>query len=224
MTYQDYVEYYSTMVGVLKITTDTSIAADIAKGAIKQGLDAFWGANNWYFKENQTTLAVTGTADDYTIKDFESFRIVKERTSVSGRRLKYYAKEEFDKLVPNPSTFASGEPQIFTIYRDIEDSKWKMAFFPRPDAAMTIYLSVYIEPGEDPETAIALIPSRFMSGLEAFIGWKIYPPGDNRRLGAYGEAIAELRRLEVQNKLDMSSPNFMPDGTDEQVTVERPWI
>jgi hypothetical protein len=224
MTFDDYVEYYTSMILIQKLTVEAVEAKTIAEAAVRQGLDAFWGANDWYFKENQTTLAVTETADDYTIADFESFRTVREQASISGRRLKFYAKEEFDKLVPNPSTFASGNPQAFTAYRDIGDRKWKVAFFPRPDAAMTIYLSVYIEPQSDPKLAISLIPTRFMSGLEAFIGYKIYPPGDRRRQNAYVEAMNELKRLQVENKLDMSSPNFMPDGTDEQVTVERPWI
>lgn len=224
MTYDEYVDYYTSMVQVAKITDVESEAKDLAKHAIRQGLDAFWGAWDWYWKENQTTLAITASAEDYIIKDFESFRILREQATVSGLKLQYYAKEEFDTLVPKTSTFATGDPQMYTVYRDITDKKWRIAFFPQPDGAMTIYLSLYIEPGGDTKKAVELIPSRFLSGLEAFIGWKIYPVGDSRRMMAYTEVQAELKRLQIQNKLNMSSPNFMPDGTDQQVTVDRPWI
>lgn len=224
MTYDDYLEYYTEMVKTSKITENDAEAGRIAEKAIKQGLSAFWGAWNWYFKENQTTLAIASSAENTVIKDFESFRIAKEQASLQGYRLKYRAKEEFDKLVPKTDTFATGKPQIFTVYRDIGDRKWRFATFPRPDSNMTIYLSVYIEAGEEPKKEIDLIPQRFQSGLEAFIGWKIYPAGDLRRRAAYIEVKEELKRLQVQNRLDMSSPNFMPDGTEERVSVERPWI
>lgn len=221
MTYDEYTLHFADLITATKL--EVSDPAAYAARCVVQGIKAFWGANNWYFKERQYDLVITATADDYDLpSNFETVRISREHSSNQGGRIQFKSKEDFDALVPKLETFSSGNPQIMTIYRDLATEKWKIAFFPRP-TAMTIKMSLSLEVGKEPEKACEWIPERFHSGLEAFIAYHIFPPGSKARADAYQEARLELERLQTRNRVSDRQMNFMPDGTNETVEVDRPW-
>lgn len=179
--------------------------------AIQQGLADLWGASNWMFKQTETTLTVADTDPVDLPDDFEGFRTLREKGSNRGWRLTYMPREEFDRVYPKATALPSGTLKIFTVYRDMSDNgKWKALFLPSPSSSTTVYMLYYIGAGE---VTVNLIPSKAQAALEAFIAKHAYPYNHPGRVMATQVAEIELKKLQTQDKADMSSMHFFPDET-----------
>ena len=200
--------------------TFSNVQAHIDR-AVKVGIKDFWGAHDWSFRSVDTTLSISSTAESYDLVDnFAGFKSVRERTSASGTDLVYKTKEDFDLLIPRPDSISAGTPDWFTIFRDEENKKWKIAFYPRPSAAMTIYMDILQTAPTEADT----IPDDYVSGLMAFIAKHAYPYGHVGRVNAGREALVELTRLRRIDKLDKSRITVMLDDTREQNTFTYKWV
>ena len=214
MNYREYIDYFS---GLLE--ADAIKVPNIAKHvelAIQAGLDEFWGANNWYFKAEECEFAITDIGEEsYELPDrFDGVGTVRERASGTGLRLRYFPREEFFRLVPDATAYGTSNVQAFTVYREADDdNKLMIAFFPRPSSAQTFYITGYRKPPA--KESVALVPERFQGGLLAFIAKHVYPFGHKGRLTASALAAQELKRLETQNKLDLSDYVRFGDSSDE---------
>ena len=222
MTQEEYVDYFAA---ILKTESPNfPDPEDHATRAIQAGHDAFWGANNWQFKSAEATLTITSSAESYDLPDdFESLRSLRADETSRGLRLQFLSKPEFDRAFPKQTAYSTGKPQVITVFQDLNDNgRWKASFFPRPDGAMTLPYTYYRVPAPASDLGDN-IPSKFKSGMEAFILWKLLL-GPQRTL-AYQEAMSELKRLEVANKAEESYGEYFPVAGDMQTwRGGRDWV
>lgn len=200
MTREEYTDHF---VGILNADKGVEIA-DITKHvlrAIDAGLQMFWAASNWSFKESEYSLSLSATADDYDLPDdFDSFRVVWEEETSYGYKLQHFARERFVEMMPKLSAHSTGTPRMFTIYRDEGAGAWKISFYPRTAGSETIKIAYYLTTTTEPDN----IPDKAQSALEACIAFKVYPPGHPSKQGTYAEALDEIHRLERIDRVDQS--------------------
>jgi len=221
MKREEYKNHFESMLVADQSIKITDVAQHVDR-AITLGINAFWGAHNWWFRLVEDTLTITEAADAYDLPDdFDSFVTVREQSTTDGRKLQYYPKERFDEMFPKLSAFASGYPQSFTIFKGESSEVAQIAFYPRPTSA-TVKLLYNTGSVRNPE----IIPSKYQSGVAACIAWHCFPYGHPGRRDAYTEARDEIERLRIVNKVDESNFVKIPDGTTDQMPTISPygWI
>jgi hypothetical protein len=217
-------EYKAHLVNILAADERVKITdlEDYVDKAITLGLNAFYGAHNWWFRLVEYTLTVTSAADSYNLPlDFDSFVTVREQSTTDGQKLQFYPKELFDEKFPKLSAFTSDYPQAFTVFQGENTDYPQIALMPRPTSAT---LKILYNRGSvnDPDS----VPQKYQAGLAAAIAWQALPFGHPGRGIAYQEFRAEVERLRISNKVDESDISQMPDGTSDQVPSVSPygWI
>lgn len=207
-TLKEYLRTEAVLSGV-----DPADVEDRVNTAIDIGLEDFWGSWDWYFKTKEATFTVTTTADNYALPDdFGGLIQMVEQASSNGGELVYKDKEEFDRLVPLPSSESSDTPTIFTVYQD--DDSWRVAFFPRPNTTMNFNLYYVM----DNPASVDTIPKQFTGGL--VITCAKYIP----RLDSPKGLLLEQREELIHNKLKrMNKRNRKPISTlvNQNATVRR---
>lgn len=173
--------------------------------AIKMGLADFWRAYPWYFATREDTITTVAGTDTYSLDtDFESAIVLTEKTSMSGNRLTFVSREEFEYLVPATGAHTSSTPSIYTIYWDDDAQVDKLKLFRVPQAAITLYLWQRNKP---PYDAVS-VPDTFISGLTAFIWKYIWPTGPNKQQ-AIVDARIELDSCISRDKKNTARKNFV---------------
>lgn len=204
-TIKEYTDYFTALTKALKIDIPETDMKNYVNNAIKSGLQQFWGAKPWSFKESATTIAITTAADSYDLpSDFDSAIAVKEENSFNGFKLIHMEKEQFDELIPKQSAWNNEYPLIYTTYHvdsDTDDAgKFVISIHPRP-SSLTLTLAY----NKTTNKNVKVVPDKFQSGVEACVSAHIFLPGFNQRSVAYNEAMAEIRRLEIQDNPDRSN-------------------
>lgn len=216
-TNEDYIRYFTNVVRAAKIELDS--VQEYVSDAVNSGRNRFWGANNWTFKQRVATLSLDTSAESYDLpQDFQGMKTLREQNSNSGLRLKYFPREEFDRMVPKLSAFQTGYPQIYTIFGATSGQR-KIRFYPQPTAQDLDMLYYCLAP-----TDTSAIPDSHQSGVKAAIAVDIYLPGMRGFESAYNEFIAEIKRLQIVDKSDMSDYTKYQDDTDRTITETLPWF
>jgi hypothetical protein len=182
----------------------------LLKGAIKAGRSDFWGAYPWAFKEKYSTVTTTESQETVDLPDdLDSIISVREKTTTNGRKLVKYASDEYDRLIPSSGDLNEGTPQMYKIYYDSEDAVWKLAMYPTPSAAITLYLHYHTMSDN------GTIPDKYIAGLTAAVGKYMSPPGSVVRTNAILEFNAEVERLKLTDNVDVEPISRFHDSSDE---------
>ena len=218
MTNKNMREHLSAILTADKI--DIPDMSEHADRAIAVGIAEFWGAYPWTFRNSDTTLTISSSAEEYNLpSDFDSIVSLREQDSSNGLKLSRKIKEDFDELAPKLSAHATGNPQIYTIYRD-SDNKTKIAFFPQPSSSTTYYITYHREA----PSALSGIPTKMHGGVLNFAAKHAYPFGSQGRSAAASMALVELGRLIKTDKLGSASITMMNDDTSDQVIRNYEWV
>ncbi len=217
MTHDEYKKHFKAMLAGARI--DIPEPDRHITRAISQGLKEFWGAKNWIFRETERTLTMDSTADQYNLPaDFDGFKTIREEGSTRGRDLTYRTKEDFSRMLPKLSSHTTGNPTTFTIFRDADNGKWKIRFYPRPTGGESVIISMILATPTD----VTAVPDRFHCGLEPTIGKHVFPYGSLARQDAAAESEREIKKLEANNTMDMSSMTTFRTTTTDQVRSPDP--
>jgi len=185
---------------------------ELIKQAIIDGKNDFRGAFPWAFKEVHDT--VTTTASEETVElpdDFEGLLSVVEHTSISGYKLRKYAPDSYDRLVPDSESLYEGTPLMYKVYFD--DDVWKLSLYPTPNAAINLYIT-YHKMGD--------IPDKYIGGLKAAIAKHLAWPGSAEWQGAEKAFITEVERLKQVDNPDVEGISHFNDSSDEP--TEHDWF
>ena len=218
MTYDQLQQYLADIMEADKLDKATDV--DFIKRAISLGMKTFWGRTNWYFKNVEYTLTIPADndAETFDLPDiFESLRVMKEETSTAGGKVIFRTKEQFEREMPKLSNHSQGTPRIGTIYKEYNNDKWKIKFWPQPSGGEEIKISMYITT----PTNLAQIPDRFWDILVADCVKHCYPYAHTGRSQAEQIAEYHYRRLLSANKVSMGDQPKIYDETDLQVTMDR---
>lgn len=219
MTTDEYVSRYTNLVEadeLIKVNDSNKYVTN----AVRLGLQAFWGASPWLFKNFDFDLVLTTSADRYVLPDnFSGLRMAREEISVMGGALQFYTKEDFDATVPKLSAHGSDTPQACTVYYDAAKGKWYIKFFPKPAGSETIKLGYMVTTPSDCDD----VPDMAQGCLDAYIAKKVYPYGHPGRVDAQVTAKVELQRAEIQDRAKVSSMTTMPTGDGRGFYRWRPW-
>jgi len=169
--------------------------------AISMGYEDFWGAYPWAFKETHDTVTTTASTETVELPDdFDGIVSAVEHETTDGRKLRKLSPDEYDRLIPYSEDLTTDTPAYYKVYYDREDEVWKLALYPTPDSAISLYITYHtIENGGE-------VPGKYIGGLYASIGKYITMFGTKERQAAIMEANAEIERLKI-----IDGPNA--DGT-----------
>jgi hypothetical protein len=219
MTQEEYKDHY---VGLIK--NDDSIKVADPEGhvsrAIQMGLEEFWASDNWSFKRFATTLTLTATESQNLPSTMESFEGMREEETVTGRKLTYYPKAEFDLLVPKLSHHPSGNPQACTVYYEYDEERWKFKAFPIPEGGEVVYIDAFRKAPD----SVANVPPTGHACLDAYIAKHVYPRGHWGYVAAIKDIEREYKQLQRIDRANCSRTIRFSDGTDRQVISQRPWV
>ena len=169
------------------------------------GLSDFWRAHPWTFAMREDEITTVAGTDTYTLdSDFESAITIREKQTLSGNRLTFVPREEFDWLVPAGEAHTSTTPSIYTVYWDDAVQANKLKLFPVPDAVMTLYLLQRCTPPSSTEA----VPEVFLGGLTAVIWKYLWPTGPNKRQ-AIIDAQMEIQDCIKRDVKNSSDKNFI---------------
>ena len=190
----------------------------LVRRAIEMGLDDFWHAGDWTFRERRHTFTTTTAANTYSLPDdAEGLVSVTDETTGCGREMLYLSNDDFRQRFPDPVVFGSGYPQVYTIYDD--EGVRKISFYP-PPGAMTLYMTIQTKVPNN----VGAIPARATAALIAFIEKYLVPIGSTARQAAEVNAENELRKLENRDTFYGGQQTRMMGYTEYDVPVWRPWI
>lgn len=219
MTTEQYVSRYTNLVEGDEGIKVNDVASYVGT-AVRLGLQSFWGANDWTFKEYEHDLVLSSSAEEYELPDnFEGYRHGREEVSVMGTQLQYYTKEDFDRYVPKLSSQPATTPQALTIYKNADTGKWLAKFWPQPGGSETLYLTILVTTPSD----CGDVPDKAQDCLDAYIAKKVFPYGSFGYKDAATTAEVERLKLEVKDKVKHSKMTVMPTGDDRGFSRNRPW-
>lgn len=191
MTRKSLEEHIKRLYALHKGKADKTVT-DAIGGAIVAGYEDFWNSYHWAFKEMHDTL--TTTADQETVDlpdDFEGIVSVVERTSDKGRKLSKMTPEEYDRLLPYSGDYTHSTPEYYKVYYDRADDLWKLALYPTPDSAISLYITYHIlEDNTDP-------PNKFVAALMPAVWKYMFIPGSPEYQAAHNSFIIEVERLKM---------------------------
>lgn len=178
------------------------------KNIVAMGKNDFRGAYPWAFKETHGTITTTESSETVELpSDFEGLGGVVEHETLSGRKLRKYSPDMYDELVPYSEGLNEGTPQIYKIYYDDNDGVWKLALYPTPDSAISLYISYHVI-GDN-------IPDKFIGGIIAACGKYFYMPGSLERRAAIDEFEREVARLILVDSPDVEPISKVLDSADD---------
>ncbi len=215
-TNQAYEEYFGAVVAAMELKVPDAL--QYTQRAIQSGLQRFWGASKWSFKGGTYKLVISAASDSYDLPDnFDSMITLREETSNKGLKLSFMEKEAFDAFVPKQSAWSSNNPYHYTIFYE-ENGKRVISVYPRPSST-TLYLHYLKTTPAD----VTRVPDKFQGGVESAISMSIFLPGKSSRKVAYNEFREEVKRLEVQDKQDMSKYLKYKTEADIPYYNDLPW-
>jgi hypothetical protein len=207
MTIKNLEEYFKMLLNVHSSKTGVDFNK-LVTVAVTNGLDDFWGAVSWAFKEKHDTLTTTGSSETVNLPDdFEGLLSVVHHQDITGQKLIKMTPDEYDRMIPNSAGQNEGDPCYYKIYYD-EDT-WKLSMYPTPDSAITLYLTYHtVENG-------GVIPDKYIGGLIATISKYIYMPGSKEWIGAQQASLMEIERLKSVDSPDIEKMGRFLDASDE---------
>jgi len=204
MTKKELKDYFKRLVKV-HIKEKSTDVNELIDSALISGLNDFWGAVPWAFKEKHTTISASSETVDLP-DDFEGLISVVEKDSAVGSKLQKYSADEYDRLVPDSAGQNTGTPSAYKIYCD--EGIWKLALSPTPSAAITLYLTYQtIENG-------GAIPDKYIGGLIAGIAQYLFMPGSPQWNGAFTAFTAQIEKLKKADNPDIESISRVLDSGD----------
>jgi hypothetical protein len=181
----------------------------LVKKAVELGIDDFWGVAPWAFKEKHEPI--TTTADQETVDlpdDFEGIVNVVERETYGGMKLIKLPSSLYDRLIPYSGDLNTDTPNCYKVYYDASDEVWKLALYPTPSSAITLYLTYHtIAVGGE-------IPPKYTPGLIATICKYLSLPGSEQHTAATAASIAEIERLKQRETVDVEGVDHFLDSSD----------
>lgn len=178
--------------------------------AIMAGRDDFWGEYPWAFKEKHDTVTTTESQETVDLPvDFEGVVSVVEQTSTPGFKLQKYETDEYDRLIPHSTGQNESTPKVYKVYYDKTEGLWRLALYPTPNAAISLYLTYHTiaDNGE--------IPKKYIGGLTAGIAQYLFIPGSQGWLGAHQAFLSQVERLALMDNPDVGPVTKVLDSSDE---------
>lgn len=204
---------------MLGVWTDKkgNVVEKLVEDAIALGLDDFWGAASWIFKEKHTTVTTTASQETVDLPyDFDGLISVVERVSNGGTKLEKFNPDEYDRLMPDSGSYAENTPDMYKVYFDQGDEVWKLALYPTPSAAISLRISYHTISDN------GNVPGKFIGGLMESIGRHLLMPGTVDRRNARYAFYDEIKRLEKINTADNETLSKFSDSGD--VAREYDWV
>jgi hypothetical protein len=180
--------------------------------AINKGTKDFWGSAPWAFKERHTTKTTTASQETVDLpEDFQGLVSVVERETTRGQKLYKLVQDEYDRLIPDSAGQTEGTPDYYKVYFD--DDRWKLALYPTPNDAMTLYITYHTLHSSQES------PDKYIGGLVTTIGKFLFMPGSAAWFGAYNASLAEIERLKQVDNPDVEAISRMLDSSSDPI----PW-
>lgn len=196
----------------------TTEAEKLVDAAIILGKEDFWAAYPWAFKRNDTTLTTVASTETVDMpNDFEGICSIREHQSDNGRKLIRLNEDEYDRLIPYSADLATDTPSYYKIYYNSDDQIWRAAFYPTPNAAITLYLTYHVI--ED----VGTIPNKYTAGLVATIAKYLVPTWSKERRAASEEAAKEVVKLIGQDDPDVEVPSRFLDAYESIQPRNKKW-
>lgn len=182
---------------------------DLLKMAIVAGKEDFWSSYPWAFKEkSKTVTTVSGTETVDLPEDFEGLINVRERTTTGGMKLTKLSPSEYDRLVPYSADTANYTPHTYKVYPDREDGRWRLALYPTPSAAISLYINYHVlEDG-------GAVPQKYIAALIAATTKYFFMVGSLNHTGAVNAFNLEVERLKLVDNVDVEEGGKMLDSSD----------
>lgn len=208
MTNDDLKDYFKRLAKIY-LKQKGSDFEGLIDSALIAGRDEFWGEYPWAFKEKHDIVTTTESTEAVDLPDdFEGLVSVVEQTSTAGLKLMRYATDEYDRLIPYSTSRNEGTPKIYKVYYDKMEGKWRLALYPTPSAAISLYLTYHTiaDNGE--------IPSKYIGGLTAGIAQYLFIPGSPEWLGARQAFLSQIERLVLMDNPDVGPVTRILDSSD----------
>ena len=215
MTNKELGDYFKRLAKVYINQGKGSDMKGLIESALITGREDFWGAVPWAFKEKHTTVTASASSETVDLPDdFEGLVSVIERDSSNGFKLQKFGSDEYDRLVPYSSGLSENTPDIYKVYFDGEEGVWRLALYPTPSSATTLYLTYHtVEDG-------GRIPKKYIGGLVAGIAQYLFIPGSAEWNGAHTAFLSQIERLRMIDNPDVESLSRFLDNGDGPVTWE----
>ena len=208
MTNKELNEYFVRLAKVY-LKNSSKDMRKLVESAIESGRDEFWGAVPWAFKEKHVTITTTESTETVDLPDdFEGIVSVIEKSSNTGFKLQKYADDEYDRLIPDSTSLNEGTPSIYKVYYDREENLWRLALYPTPSAAISLYLTYHTM------SESGAIPQKYIGGLVAGIAQYLYVPGTPSWAGAHNAFLSQVERLKQVDNPDVGSVTRILDSSD----------
>lgn len=207
MTDKELKAYFQKLIFLTKNKAKGKTIEELVDRAIVDGKDDFRGAYSWAFKEKHDTVTTTSAQETVELpEDFEGLMSVVQRTSTYGGKLRKYGADEYDRLMPRSTAHTNDTPYMYKVYFDGADDVWKLALYPTPNAAITLYLTYHIM-GE--------IPDKYVGGLKAAVAKHLCWPGSDEWMKAENAFLMEIERLKGIDDPDVEGITRFLDSGDE---------
>ena len=219
MTQEQLEEYLGLRLSQLGAATNLQPAEYkvLIRRAIEIGLDDFWHAGDWTFKQRRHAFTVSTTTNLYDLPDdFEGMVGVTDETNEGGGELIYLSNEDFKLAFPDPDYSSSSSPQVFTIYEN--EGVRRISFYPPPSAG-TYYLEMHTKVPNN----VGAIPARATAALVAVIEKYLVPIGSMARQAAEGNAMNELNKLANRDTFYAGNQTRVRDYSEYNVFPWRDW-
>jgi len=176
---------------------------------ILAGKEDFWSAYPWAFKENTTTITTTDGQETVDLPyDFEGLLNVKERDTSDGFKLTKLSPSEYDRLIPYSEDLPNYIPHTYKVYYDRGNSTWRLALYPTPNGAITLYVSYHVlEDGGN-------IPQKYISALITSTAKYFFMPGSVSYGSAANAFDIEIEKLKKLENVDIEEAGKMLDSSD----------
>ena len=185
--------------------------------AIPMGTEDFWGSYPWAFKEKHDTITTTASTETVDLgSDFEGLISVIEKTSSKGGKLYKLSPDEYDRLIPDSASNSEGTPKYYKVYYDQEDKVWKLALYPTPSDAISLYVTYQILPiGDDG------VPSKYISAQIVAISKYLHLPGSPEWMSANVALQPEINRLQMADSVDYEKISKVLDSSDLDYEIDQ---
>lgn len=191
---------------------------DLIDDAILAGKEDFWTAAPWVFKEKHDTLTTTASTETVDLPDdFDGILSIRERTSANGQKLVKMTASQYDQMMPYSASHSEDTPRYYKVYYDDTDEIWKVALFPVPSAAISLYLT-YMVMGDSSDSG-----KKYTAGIVAAVGKFLTMPGSVEKDKAILQFNAEIERLKSEDDPDKELPQRIMDSSNAMPVVPEYW-
>lgn len=208
MTTTELLQYFKGLFFKAKGVNPSRVDENLIKQAIAMGLSDFCGAYNWAFREIHDTITTTESSETVDLpSDFVGIVSLREHTSSSGYMLRHVGADEYDRTIPDSTALNEGTPKMYKVYYDDNEGVWRVALYPTPDAAITLYLSYH--------SLGVTVPEKYVGGITAAVAKHLAYPGSTEWMSANNAMLMEIERLKVVDNIGVGTISKVHDSSDE---------